>query len=287
MARPSDQNNDLENATRVELDRVLEALERTEARLHAMERQLAQAERLATLGTLVGAVAHEFNNLLTPVMSYAQLALSDPTDTDLARKALERAYKGAERAARMSATMLGFGRDSDEPQACMVAESVAIAIETARMDALHEPLELQIDVETDLCAGIACLSLQQVLVNLLLNARHAITPGPGTIRVVGACSTWNIDGGVEDCCTIAVTDTGCGIDAHTLETLFTPYQSGPTRNGKRGTGLGLSICKRLIESVGGSIDVQSEMGHGTTFTLHLPLGDAALLAREPAKTSAA
>ena len=287
MARETTKTGPPIRATTAELDRVLAALSRAEERLAAMEQQLNQAERLATLGTLVGAVAHEFNNLLTPIMSYAQLALADPDDADLTRKALERAYKGAERAARVSATMLGFGRGGDEPAACIVASALDLAAETARLDATHERIEFCNNIPTDLCAGIACLSLQQILVNLLLHARHAIAPESGRITVHGERSTWNIDGRQSASCIIRVEDTGCGIDDETKASLFTPYQSGPARNGKAGTGLGLSICKRLIEAVGGTISVESAVGVGTTFTLTLPIGDPGLLAQEAASSSAA
>ncbi|GAB4516728.1 MAG: ATP-binding protein [Phycisphaerales bacterium] len=273
--------------SRAELDRVLAALERAESRLESMELQLNQAERLATLGTLVGAVAHEFNNLLTPIMSYAQLALSAPDDAELTRKALERAYKGAERAARVSATMLGFGRAGNEPSACMVRETLHEAIETARLEAAHERIELVVDVPEDLCAGMACLSLQQVLVNLLLNARRAIGNGGGTITVRASRSTWNHSDHEDACCVIEVGDTGCGIDDDTMATLFTPYQPGPVRNHERGTGLGLSICKRLVDSAGGRIDVESEVGAGTVFRVTLPIGEPSSLKHASASTSAA
>lgn len=272
------------DVTREQLDAVLSALDSAEQRLASMERQLQHTERLATMGTLVGSVAHEFNNILTPIMSYAQLALSEPGDAELTRKALERAYQGAERAARVASTMLGFSRNADEPSACLVDDALEVALETARLDTKHERITLEQEIAGSLCAGIAGLSLQQVLINLLLNARHAIVPEGGTIRVVGERSTWNIEGEDRPTVVLRVSDTGCGIDDDTLATLFTPYQTGPTRSG---SGLGLSICKRLVERSGGRISVETMVGEGSTFVIELPEGDSSLLKRPISGASAA
>jgi len=273
--------------TKSELERIVAALERAEERIASLEHELAHAERLATLGTLVGAVAHEFNNILTPVMSYAQLALSAPEDGALTQKALDRAYRGAERAARVSSTMLGFSRNSEEPSACLVTEALDAAIETARLDAYHERVELVREVPDDLCAGIACLALQQVLINLLLNARRALGSNGGTITVRAERSTWNADADESGGVHLHLIDDGCGIDDKTQRTLFTPFKSAVPNRATRGTGLGLAICKRLIESAGGRIGVASQVGVGTTFTIDLPEGDASLVRRATADTSAA
>ena len=287
MTQKNHQHDDTTAPRHDELEHVLVALEKAEERLAMMERQLAHAERLATLGTLVGGVAHEFNNLLTPVMSYAQLALSDPSDTELTKKALERAYRGAERAARVASSMLGFGRSGHEPEVCRVRDAMDAALETARLEATHERIALITDVPDDLYAGLACLSLQQVFVNLFLNARHAIRPEAGTISVSAQRSTWNTDDSEAPCCKITVADSGCGIEPEILSTLFTPYQTGPERNGTPGTGLGLSICERLVRGVGGQINVQSTIGKGTKFTILLPLGDATQAEQAHTGTSAA
>ncbi|MEM1423481.1 MAG: HAMP domain-containing sensor histidine kinase [Planctomycetota bacterium] len=273
------------SATSADLDRVVGALERAEVRLRDMQRQLDQAERLATMGTLVGVVAHEFNNLLTPIMSYAQLAMSSPDDAELTRKALDRAYHGAERASRVAASMLGFGKGVDEPDACLVERAVEDAIDTARLNARHERIELTIDVEPGLCAGISPLSLQQILVNLLLNARKAIGQQPGAIRISAACSTWNTDSQTADACVVRVSDTGPGVPAELLDTLFTPYRSGSTT--ASGTGLGLTICKRLVEAVGGTIEVGTGDEGGASFTVTMPMGDPALLENGGPRISAA
>ena len=275
-----------------ELDRVLRALDLAEERLRDMERQLEQAERLATMGTLVGVVAHEFNNLLTPIMSYAQLAMSAPADEQLTRKALERAYKGAERASRVASSMLGFGKGIDEPAACLVREALREAVDTTRLNARHEHIELTVDIEDGLCAAITPLSLQQVFVNLLLNARKAMGQERGGITVEGRRSTWNTDDRPthalhdDKSCEVIVRDTGPGIPADIMRTLFTPYRSGDRRR-PGGTGLGLTICKRLIESAHGTISVVSTPGEGAAITITLPAGATSLLETREHPSSAA
>ncbi len=261
------------NPKQLDLDRVLAALDAAEKRLMAVEQELAHAERLAALGTLTSAVAHEFNNLLTPVMSYAQLALQSPDDHELARKALQHACSSAERASRVASSMLGFATDPDAPAAAFLDQIIDETLEMMLTDVSKDAITLEREIEGACWLHISPIALQQVLMNLLLNARQAIRPEPGTIRITAERSTWNNAQAYR----IRVQDSGCGMSPKVAERIFEAFRTGPSRNGRKGTGLGLAISKQLIEQRGGSIEVESELGVGTCFTIMLPAVDPATM----------
>lgn len=264
---------------------LMSEIESLQSRLHELEREVEQSQRLATLGTLVGAVAHEFNNLLTPVMSYAQLALARPDDPNLTHRALTKAVEGTQKASKAASSILGFLQDSDGELV-----NVRTAIEDALTCLAREPqkdgIQLEIDVPGTLWARIRPVALEQVLLNLLINARRAILPGRGSIRIQAECSTWNAPeeitgndspaagGCCEKCIRIRFSDTGCGMDRALVERVFQPFVRGPRREGSGpSTGLGLAISRRLVEEAHGEITVESEPGRGTTFTIALPAGE--------------
>lgn len=257
------------NPKTVDLERVLEALDAAETRLAQVEQQLAHAERLATLGTLTSAVAHEFNNLLTPVLSYAQLALQSPGDPELVQKALKHACTGAQRASRVASSMLGFAADPDTPPISFLDQVVDETLEIMLGDLKKDAITFERDIPDGCWLHISPIALQQVLLNLFLNARQAIRPHRGTIRVEAASST-SAGGPAYRVC---VGDTGCGMEESVCDRIFEAFQTGPSRNGRKGTGLGLSISKHLVEQHGGTIEVESKPGAGTRFTITLPAID--------------
>ncbi|MCA9294291.1 MAG: HAMP domain-containing histidine kinase [Phycisphaerales bacterium] len=277
-----------------------------EDRLAELELELERAGRLATLGMMAGAVAHEFNNLLTPVLSYAQLALNDMDNRELVEKALTRCVEGAEKAATIAASMLGLVRPDGAEMRADVAAVIAQAVKSLSRDPAKDGIELVIGAPAGLVAGIRPVALEQIILNMVLNARSAIMPEPGTIRVTAERSTWNMAskkltmagadghvpaftarsksaeggedesrgrGGDEPCILLRIMDTGRGIPPETAGRLFRPLEthSGTDAAGHTGTGLGLMICKRLIEEAGGAIGFKTAPGVGTSFTIVLPI----------------
>lgn len=229
-------------------------IEALRARVDELESQFLRAHRLATLGTLAASIAHEVNNLLTPILSYAQLALAAPQDADLTRKALERAADCAEKASRIGSAMLGFAR-ADEPviglgdsrgpvqeAGCAgvsaqgpraqetrfsadIAAVVADALACLGRDPRKDGIELCVDVPTGLRAGIAPVALQQVVLNLALNAREAMRGRSASSLRISARrvgSTGNVE--------LSVADSGPGLPSGVLSNLFTPFvRSEPAR----------------------------------------------------------
>lgn len=251
---------------------LLERLDELAARVQQLERDLQHAERLATVGTLAGAIAHEFNNILTPVMSYAQLALNSPNNPELVAKALHKAVDGTEKAAHIASSVLGFIRDDDTAPITHVGAAVQDSLTCLAREPEKDGIDLTVDIPQDCWVRIRPVALQQVLMNLVLNARDAMQPRGGHIQIRAECSTWNRSGGGgTGAVTIYIADTGHGIAPDLLPRLFQPFVRGPKAPGaSRGTGLGLVICKRLINEAGGSISVESEPGKGTTFIITLP-----------------
>jgi len=216
--------------------------------------------RMATLGTLACMLAHEMNNLLTPVLNYARMALDAPADSRIGRRAHENAIQSVEACNVMAESILGFAREGQEGPAS-VPESVDQAIRCLPRDLAKDGVELELDVDDSLSADIAPTALAQIVLNLALNARQAM-PAGGRLAISAGRSTWNTG---ENRVTLRVADTGCGIEGDTLERIFEPFVSGG-----RGFGLGLTICRRLLDEVDGRIRVASTVGEGSVFEVDLP-----------------
>jgi signal transduction histidine kinase len=161
-----------------QIEAVLAELEQSEQRLDQLQMELARSHRLATLGTLAAIVAHEFNNLLTPVISYCQLALKQEVadDPELVRKALTRSHEGAAKAAQIATSMLGFARNEDADATSHIATVVNDVFTCLARDPAKDGITLSLDIDDALAVSISPLYLQQVILNLILNARNAMRP---------------------------------------------------------------------------------------------------------------
>lgn len=244
--------------------------------LRGMDVALRHTQRLATLGTLTGMIAHEFNNLLTPVMCYAQMALDAPADLALTRKALQKAAAGSERAAQIAEAILELARECQLPRAVSETCSVAAAVKSAIACIAREPakdgIALTIDVREAGDAAMRPVSLQQVILNLVLNARKALLRGGDTeasrggrggameLRVrakrcngpislpPGAVACGAPEEGATALChrdvqawiEIVVEDTGCGIHTtllpHVFDAWVTERTPGASAHARAGTG---------------------------------------------------
>lgn len=245
-----------------------EELERLQSEVDALRCQLRHSQRLATVGTMAAMVAHEFNNILTPIINYARLARKNPK---LAAKAVDRAAAGGERATAICRAILGVAHEGPEkPERAGLAELIREALAAMARDPAKDGIEFCLDVPGHLELNIRRAELQQVLMNLLLNARHAVIEGdrPRCITVSGRVRSGTAQ--------IQVSDTGVGIDPEAVDRIFEPFYT--TRGGGEspsGHGLGLTLCRDIVESMDGSIEVESTPGEGTTFTIRLPAGTPA------------
>ncbi len=234
--------------------------------LKSLQQKLLQSQRLTSLGSLAASVAHEFNNILTTVINYAKLGLNNK-DEAARTKALEKILSASERAAKITGGMLGFARSkSDARKPTDIVTLVGEVLVLVEKDLLKHRVKLETRFRGRPQAAVCATQIQQIILNLIINARQAMPQG-GHLRVD---VRENVDAGMVE---ILVADTGTGIPADKLRNIFDPYyttKDGPDDTGKGGTGLGLSICREIIEAHHGRIRVESLVGRGTTFTVKLP-----------------
>ena len=238
-------------------------LRRLHAEVDALRHQLKEAQRLATVGTMAAMVAHEFNNILTPIINYAQLAQENPS---LTAKALSRAADGGQRASSICNALLGFAGSSPmEPEWVDVEQLVRDTLSAMAREPQRDAIELTFVAERAVIVHTVRVELQQVLLNLLLNARAAVLEKPRRARI-GITAT-DENGIVR----IRVADNGVGIPKKNLERIFQPFfTTKATRGADGGSGLGLAVCLEILEKLGGQLDVESTENVGTTFTIELP-----------------
>ncbi len=246
-----------------DLDQHLDSME---TRLASMQTQIQRLQRLASLGTMSAMLAHEINNILTPILSYAQYALQQ-NDTDLMRTALDKTLSNARRMAALCERVLGLASEDDKgPRDQALLPLVTGAVESLGRGLERDNIELTVDLPEDLTAHVHGGHLQQVLFNLVLNARQAMLGRRGRLTISGGSAE---SGRV----TLTIADNGPGIRSDDLDRIFEPFfttKHHHDRPDRRGIGLGLTICRQLIEDMGGSIVVESRPGRGATFTLDLP-----------------
>jgi signal transduction histidine kinase len=232
----------------------------------SLRKQLREAQRLAALGTMSAMVAHEFNNLMTPVISYAQYAM-EKNDEALMRRAVEKALQQARRASQMCDRILSLATHQHlGPGPVEVEPLVAETVASLGRDLNKDNIQVRLNVPKDLRVKANAGQLQQVLFNIVLNARQAMLGRPGTLSV-------EAEPLADNAVAIRIKDTGCGIKpedmARIWEPFFTTRRQGD-RPDQRGIGLGLTICKDIIEELDGTIAAESQPGAGTTFTITLP-----------------
>ncbi|MCS7034018.1 MAG: ATP-binding protein [Phycisphaerae bacterium] len=251
---------------------LLEQLSRAVAELTSLQRQLAESQRLAAIGTIAAVIAHEFNNLLTPIVSYSQYALQSlekgQPDLELIRKALVKSFQSSSKAGRICASMLALARGESTASPVEVQQLIDETLLVLARDPRKDGIALRVQVQPGLKVVGDAVQLEQVLLNLLINARQAML-GKGGVLTIKARRA-------EAMAHIQVSDTGPGIPESLLPRIFEPFFTTKANVGSGepgGTGLGLAICRQIIEHHGGRIQVQSRVGEGTTFSLFLPAAE--------------
>jgi two-component system cell cycle sensor histidine kinase/response regulator CckA len=234
----------------------------------ALEEQLLQAHKLEAVGRLAGGVAHDFNNLLTAILGYADMLATElPAESGPRVQALQ-ILRAAQRAADLTRRLLAFARKRPvEPRVFDLRELVT-AVDALLRRLIGEDIELVAIVASQpVLVEADPGELEQVLINLAVNARQAM-PSGGKLTVEVSS-----EAGSKPCALLSVSDTGVGMEPSTLARLFEPFFT--TKSSGEGTGLGLSICNEIVRHSGGSIRVESEPGLGSLFHIRLPLASAA------------
>jgi CheY-like chemotaxis protein len=239
-------------------------LDEARARIAALEAELAEERRLSSLARLTSSVAHDFGNVLAAISGYNDLMLRSLASTSPLRRGAESIEKAVEWGQRLARQLLSPERVPGDRPAADLNAVVAGVVRT-----LGPILGQRIDVDVRLdpgvgTVGITTAALEQVTMNLVLNARDAM-PSGGRLTVATTLSTGNGHGTAM----LSVEDTGVGMDEATRARAFEPYFTTKPRG--RGTGLGLSTVFGILRQHGGQVDVASEPGRGSTFRVCLPV----------------
>ena len=261
---------------------------RAEAERAALDQQLRQAQKMESVGQLASGVAHDFNNILTGISGYTELALERLEAASPMREDLAEVLRLSKRAAELTRQLLAFSRRQTlEPQVLNINDMIA---DTAKMlkRVLGESIDLHFAPAPDLGNVRADpMQMEQVLMNLAINARDAM-PSGGKLTI----ETANVELDAEYAAShisvvpghyvmMAVSDTGHGMDAATRSRLFEPFFT--TKDKSKGTGLGLATAYGIVKQHGGNIWVYTEPGKGATFKIYLPRVEEAASAVKPAE----
>lgn len=266
--------NELEarvEARTAELQAANEHLRREAAERLAAQRDRIDSERRAALSVFAAGVAHNFNNIITGALGYAELAGLGADLDDKTTERLGHVVSELRRAAALTDTLLHFcGKRTRGPAGCRLGESLGRTVALLQPQFGAEGIEVSLDCLADPAVAMPQPDADQLALQLLLNARDAVRAGPER-RVQVIVDTDGEHG------RLRVTDTGCGIEPDDLDAFFHPFFARKTRGVEdsleaqtRGPGLGLSVCRAIVERSGGALEVQSRAGRGSTFTVRIP-----------------
>ena len=233
----------------------------------ALKSQMADLQHLANIGTVTHMIAHEMNNLLTPLKSYAAFALDNPDDRALSEKALKKVVKNCGRVSKIMESMLVLVSEETEKKIKVRLIDLVEEIFTCLCrDFTKDGITVEIRIPDDMTVCVIPVQIQQVLMNLILNARDAMLPGGGVLTIRASETA--------DSVLIEVSDTGEGISPADLENIFETFYTTKTDKNcpaeYSGAGIGLAFCKMIIDRHKGRISVESETGNGSTFKIVLP-----------------
>jgi signal transduction histidine kinase len=272
--------DEVAQATRA-FDRMRNTLRKNEAQKQELEDQLRQSQKMDALGRLAGGVAHDFNNLLTVIKGHSELILDRTSAADPVLLSGQQIRKAADRAATLTRQMLTFSRRQALQPKVLNLNAVVDDIGKLLKRLMPEDIEVVFRPETSLgCVKADASQLEQVLLNLTVNARDAM-PGGGQLTI----ETHNVTVDTEFASTrpslepgkyvkLVVADTGTGMDAKTKAHIFEPFFT--TKEPGKGTGLGLSTVYGVVKQTGGFIWVDTEVGVGSKFEIYLPRVDEKL-----------
>lgn len=255
-----------------ELNRILEDM-------HRSEETIAHQQRLQIMGTMTGGIAHEFNNLLTPIMGYADLLMMElPEDSEQKEYAME-IYEAAEKAKDIVRQISSLSRKNMET---VFKNEKAERLITRAMKMVRSVCPAHVHLEQEICLNGECIlcnetQLNQVILNICVNSVHAIGHNPGILRVTARTVatdqifTDHEPGNWERYLCLEFQDNGCGMSSEVKARMFDPFFT--TKRGGKGTGLGLALVEQIVASHKGFVEVESTLGEGTLMSVYLPVSE--------------
>jgi len=247
-------------------------------RRHRFESQMRQVQKMEAIGALAGGIAHDFNNILAIIQLNAAMALDSQKTGESAEEELRQILEATARAKELTMKILMFSRKGERSDSVLCLQDVV----NDAMKMIRAVVPTSIDIEMNIdqnCSPVRIdtMDINQVMLNLCVNASQAMEEKGGL--TIGLAEVELTEDEIEEYrqrqpgfyVRLTVSDTGCGMDAETKESIFEPFFTTKPRG--VGTGMGLSVVYGIVESCGGIIRVESEVGAGTTFTLFFPVSD--------------
>jgi two-component system, cell cycle sensor histidine kinase and response regulator CckA len=264
-----------------EAERLGADLERERARVQRLEEDLREARRLEALGRLASGVAHDFSNILAVISGYSELMLKRMDPTDPLRTGAESIRKAAVWGLNLTQHMLTSSRAATPALTLLDLNASVAGVVRTLAPLLGDAIEVVQTLDPRLGrVRVNAGQLEQALVNLVLNARDAMPAGGRLVIETRNADVEQTATGPLRAAMVRVNDNGCGMDAATMSRAFEPYFT--TKPPGRGTGLGLATVFAFVSQSGGHIEVASEVGQGTTFTMYLPRHEAVEAPAAPA-----
>jgi two-component system cell cycle sensor histidine kinase/response regulator CckA len=275
-----------------ELTQEIAERKRAEELLRKSEEQLRQSQKMEAVGRLAGGVAHDFNNALMVITAMASLQLDNLGTSEQIRADLEQIFKAADHAAGLTRQLLAFSRQQNLTPRLIDLNQVVAELRAMLQRILGEEIPLEMELDPRLGPTLADAGqMEQVLINLAVNARDAMMPKGGKLAVITrqleviANDPRGLPVPPGNWLCLSVIDSGAGMDAQTRARIFEPFFS---TKGPKGTGLGLATVYGIVKQSNGEIAVESAPGRGTRFDIYLPLVEPvdAPLFLEPSKSPA-
>jgi len=231
-----------------------------------LETRISRLQALANIGTLTAMVAHEINNILLPLGNYANVALQNPNDKELTEKALKKTVFNSGRASEILESILSIvNGEAADKRMCRLKQLIDTVFSCIGRDFGKDCITVKIEIPEELDIHVVPVQMQQVFMNLIINAREAMMPRGGYLTISAHEAKESVK--------IEISDSGTGITAENMQKIFQPFFTTKTQGSaaaREGSGIGLLFCKEIVESHNGTIEVDSKPSQGTKFIITLP-----------------